>query len=304
MGRLKSLTSVDTMCMCTCMTRCLKEQHIHVVIAIFVEAIYEVEHDMPRKFSKHLLDVSLQRLDTPTKLSQKRTESDEAYELRCLRHKVSRYDIERKKALAQARQLKVDFQDRDDDRDQMREKLAKAEMEIVNKTAEIRVHVAHAASEQKGVQEVERELVLAQSQLRRQAEWAMNELHLRGEKIDYLNERTKHLINERDGEMWRAECAEAGRPHAPWSQWYVERSRHARVMLISGHRQQKAPHAARTLGPSGSVWVGKLQVSKSRSHQRAGFLLFWIRSSSEIDSNISMSCSRTASYLSGRTVYF
>jgi predicted nucleic acid-binding Zn-ribbon protein len=145
-------------------------------------------------------------------------ESDEAYELRCLRHKVSRYDIERKKALAQARQLKVDFQDRDDDRDQLREKLAKVEMEIVNKTAEIKVHVAHAASEQKGVQGVERELVLAQSQLRRQAEskeWAMNELHLRGEKIGCLNERTKHLINERDGEMWRAECAEAGRPHAP-----------------------------------------------------------------------------------------
>jgi hypothetical protein len=96
--------------------------------------------------------------------------------------------------------------------------LLRQRWKIVNKTAEIKAHVAHAVSEQKGVQGVERELVLAQSQLRRQAEskeWAMNELHLWGEKIDYLNERTKHLINERDGEMWRAECAEAGRPHAP-----------------------------------------------------------------------------------------
>jgi chromosome segregation ATPase len=92
--------------------------------------MYEVEFDQPRKFSMHLLDASLKKLDAHHKLFKKPGESGPAYEIRNLKRDLQKSEIDRKKAQTQYEQLKTDLDSREDNSDHLRKELAAAKTEL------------------------------------------------------------------------------------------------------------------------------------------------------------------------------
>jgi hypothetical protein len=107
-----------------------KDEHINVMIMMFVAVMYEVEFDQPRKFSMHLLDASLKKLDAHHKLFKKPGESGPAYEIRNLKRDLQKSEIDRKKAQTQYEQLKTDLDSREDNSDHLRKELAAAKTEL------------------------------------------------------------------------------------------------------------------------------------------------------------------------------